>query len=205
MPSAAIPPTSPLASPHAPYIAMQHVLLLLDVQTAMLADPPKGVPDSQSVRENIQALLSAARAARPPPLIVHVRNCGDPGEPDETGTPGWQLAFPPAKHEIIVDKLKNNAFAGTKLGEIIRPDAEIVVAGMQSDFCVRATCSFALGRGNEVLLIRGAHATYDRIEVWYGGSITPAARIEAEIESELEEAGVILLDMKDIDGIFTDR
>ncbi|KAJ8518465.1 hypothetical protein ONZ45_g4464 [Pleurotus djamor] len=140
-----------------------------------------------------------------PPLIIHVRNTGDQGEPDEPNTPGWHLAFQPKPGEYVIDKLKNNAFAGTSLGEIVRPDAEMVVVGMQSDFCVRATCSAALGRGNEVLLIKGAHATYDRIEVWYGGRITPASRVEVEVENELEEAGVIVLDMKDVSGIFNGR
>jgi len=107
-------------------------------------------------------------------------------------------------NEHVLDKFKNNAFAGTRLGELIPTDAEMVVVGMQSDFCVRATCSAALGRGNDVLLIRGAHATYDRLEVWNGGGITPARIIESEIEAELEEAGVVLLDMKDLPKIFAD-
>jgi hypothetical protein len=54
-------------------------------------------------------------------------------------------------------------------------------------------------------LIREAHGTYDRYEVLYGGGVTPASRIETEIEEELEEAGVHLLDMKDLPEIFTDR
>lgn len=91
------------------------------------------------------------------------------------------------------------------MSEIVPSEAEIVVAGFQTDYSIRATCSAALGRGNEVLLIRGAHATYDRIEVLHGGGITPANRIEAEIEAELEEAGVHLLDMKDVEGIFENR
>lgn len=66
-------------------------------------------------------------------------------------------------------------------------------------------CSVALGRGNDVILIRGAHGTFDRVEVLHGGGITPSARIEAEVEDELEEAGVLVLDMKDVHGIFTDR
>ncbi|KAH7910524.1 hypothetical protein BJ138DRAFT_99990 [Hygrophoropsis aurantiaca] len=164
------------------------VLLVLDAQVGMLADPP------------------LARAEIHPPRIIHVRNTGDVGEVDEPNTPGWQLAFPPlSPHEYVIDKLKNNAFAGTKLGDLITPEAEIIVVGMQSDFCIRATCSAALGRGNEVLLIKGAHATYNRLEVWNGGGITPAQTIEAEIEAELEEAGVILLEMKDLPGLFTDR
>jgi Isochorismatase family len=104
--------------------------------------------------------------------------------------------------------IENNAFSATRLGELVPTDAEIVVVGMQSDFCVRATCSAALGRGNQVLLIRGAHATYDRHEFWIGGGVTkpmtPAKDIEADIEAELEEAGVVVLDMKDIPGVFAD-
>ena len=69
------------------------------------------------------------------------------------GTPGWQLAFPPRPDEPVLDKTKNNAFAGTQLGELVDRNAAIVVVGMQSDFCVRATCSYALGRGNSVFLV----------------------------------------------------
>ncbi|KAJ8468280.1 hypothetical protein ONZ45_g17300 [Pleurotus djamor] len=202
--SASPPSLSSTHLPHPPHNPL-HVLLLLDVQHGMLSPPPLGVPSSKSVHENIALILHEARTASPPPLIIHVRNTGDQGEPDEPNTPGWHLAFQPKPGEYVIDKLKNNAFAGTSLGEIVRPDAEMVVVGMQSDFCVRATCSAALGRGNEVLLIKGAHATYDRIEVWYGGRITPASRVEVEVENELEEAGVIVLDMKDVSGIFNGR
>ncbi|KAF8224437.1 Isochorismatase hydrolase [Tricholoma matsutake] len=185
--------------------ASRRVLLLLDVQRAMLADPPIGVPASQRVCENLTHILELARKACPPPLIIHVRNTGDAGEPDEPNTPGWQLIFPPKQHELVVDKLKNNAFASTKLGDMVPTDAEIVVVGFQTDYSIRATCGVALGRGNEVLLIRGAHATHDRIEVLHGGGVTPAHRIEAEIEAELEEAGVHIFSMKDLPGIFTGR
>ncbi|KAF8871034.1 hypothetical protein BD779DRAFT_1664581 [Infundibulicybe gibba] len=147
------------------------VLLLLDVQTFLLSPHP------------------SAPGRTSPPLIIHVRNTGDPGDPDAPHTPGWNLMFPPLLHEVILDKRKNNAFAGTHLADIIPPTPS----------------SAALGRGNEVLLIRGAHATFDRIEVLHGGGVTPAERIEDEIEAELEEAGVHLLDMKDLPGIFVDR
>lgn len=182
-----------------------HILLLLDVQVAMLADPPIGVPASHSVRNNLDRILTQARDARPPPLIIHVRNTGDVGDPDERDAPGWQLIFTPLEHELVIDKMKINAFAGTNLTDIIPENAEIVVVGFQTDFSIHATCIAALARGNEVLLIRGAHATYDRIEVLHGGGITPAKKIEAEIEAELEEVGVHLLDMKDLPGLFTDR
>jgi len=181
------------------------VVLLLDIQASMLAPPPIGVPSSTSVRDNLAHILTHARSASPPPLIVHVRNNGDVGDPDERNSEGWQLIFPPLPSEIVIDKTKNNAFAGTRLGNVVPSTAEIVVAGFQTDYSIRATCSAALGRGNEVLLIREAHGTYDRIEVLYGGGVTSADRIAAEIEAELEEAGVHLLEMKDLPDLFTDR
>ncbi|KAF9525784.1 Isochorismatase-like protein [Crepidotus variabilis] len=188
-----------------PSVDVHRVLLLLDVQKAMLDPPPIGVPASKSVHANLDKILAHARAALPVPLIIHVRNNGDSGDPDEPLASGWELIFPPSNHEIVIDKRKNNAFAGTRLAEIIPSAAEIVVAGFQTDYSIRATCSAALGRGNEVLLIKEAHATHDRIEVLHGGGITAAYRIEAEIEAELEEAGVHLLDMKDVPGIFENR
>ncbi|KAK7055980.1 Isochorismatase hydrolase [Favolaschia claudopus] len=183
----------------------RRVLLCLDIQAGVLSAPPKGVPSANTLRQNLAAVLAAARGASQPPLIIHVRNAGDFGDVDEPSSTGWQLVHTPLQNEPVVDKRKNNAFASTKLGDLIPLDAEIVIVGLQSDFSVRATCSAALGRGNEVLLIHGAHGTYDRLEVLYGGGITPAAQIEEEIEGELQEAGVHLLEMKDLSAIFDDR
>ncbi|KAH9838730.1 Isochorismatase-like protein, partial [Rhodofomes roseus] len=183
------------------------VLLLLDCQVARLSDPPLGVPEARSVGANIAQVLATARASPPPsrPRIIHVRKCGAPGDADEPHLPGWELVHAPLADEPVLDKRKNNAFTGTALAELVPPDAELVVVGLESDFCVRATCSAALARGNDVLLIRGAHATYDRIEYWDGGTSTPAEKVQREIEEELEEAGVVLLDMADLPSLFGDR
>lgn len=144
-------------------------LLLLDVQEGMLVGK-KAVPAATQVRHNIATILNHARyKANPPPVIIHVRNDGGSGEPDELGTPGWHLIHKPLPGEQVVDKSKNNAFAGTMLAKLIPEDAEIVVVGLQSDFCVRATCTAAIARGNTVLVIRGSHTTFDRLEVLHGG------------------------------------
>ncbi|KNZ80808.1 hypothetical protein J132_04313 [Termitomyces sp. J132] len=187
-------------------LASRRVLLLLDIQQLMLLDPLEGgVPASKRVKENISHILTHARLAYPQPLIVHVRNCGDPGDLDEPKVSGWELIFEAEDSELVVDKRKNNAFAGTSLGDIIPTDAEIIVAGFLTDYSIRATCNDALKRGNEVLIVRDSHATHDRIEVLHGGGITPANCIEVEVEVELEEAGVHILDMKDVAGLFTNR
>lgn len=184
----------------------RRVLLLLDIQNCMLSDNLISVPPSHDVRKNLPDILACARGAKPPPLIIHVRNAGDAGDPDELNAPGWHLIYPPEESELVIDKMKNNAFAGTRLEEIIPEDVEIVVAGFQTDFSVMATCIAARDRGNEVLLIKGGHATYDRMEMMHGGKVlVPGQRIEAVIEAKMEDLGVHVLDMKDLPDIFTNR
>ncbi|HEY7175386.1 MAG TPA: isochorismatase family protein, partial [Micromonosporaceae bacterium] len=74
------------------------------------------------------------------------------------------------------------AYAGTDLATLIAPDAPVIVVGLQSEYCVRATSLAALKRGHAVTLVSGAHATYDDGK--------PAADISADVETELRSAGV---------------
>jgi nicotinamidase-related amidase len=58
----------------------------------------------------------------------------------------------------------------------------IVAFGIQSECCVLSTCSGALAAGFNVILLKGAHSTYDA-----DGKL--AGAIEEEVESELARAG----------------
>jgi len=66
----------------------------------------------------------------------------------------------------------------------------LVVAGMQSDYCIREASRGAMDAGFEVLLPRGAHATYD--------DKRPAAEVSRAVEQELRAAGVHVVDMSDV-------
>jgi len=248
-------------------------LLILDAQKGMLSDPPVGVPDAERVVKNVQVLLDSAReAARGGstsgsggrgPLVIHVQNNGDPGESDEPGTPGHALIFTPIPGEPILMKKKNNAFLDTDLGKWVKPEVEMTICGFQSDYSIRATCLAALERGNEVVLVRGTHSTFDSMEriievkvngfggkgvrganngrnrgsgsgvsggsggssggggggvgvgagigvggVRVGETLTACAGAEwvvGCVEGELEEAGVHVLEMADVGGLFMGR
>src|SRR5579875_384924 len=123
-----------------------------------MLEPPDPVPAAARLIEAGDRLLDRAReqGAR----VVHVRNNGPAGDPDEPGTPGWQLYHRVADGESVLDKHSADAFADTALAELVPAGTEITVAGLASDFCIEATVLGALGRGYPVRLVRGAHAAY---------------------------------------------
>ncbi|KAJ7627226.1 Isochorismatase-like protein [Roridomyces roridus] len=184
---------------------MPRTLLVLGYQAGFVAAPPIGIPSAATVTANIDLVLTSARQAPSESIrIIHVRNTGDPVDADAEGTPTRELVHPPLSGEVVMDKEKSNAFTGTELGQLISPDEEIVVVGLLSDYSVKHTCRGALERGNTVILIRGAHGTYDHLEIG-GGRFTPAAKISAAVEEELDKAGVMVLDMKYLPDIFEGR
>lgn len=66
----------------------------------------------------------------------------------------------------------------------------IVAFGIQSDCCVRATSKGALAAGFKVIILKGAHSTYDD-----GGKT--AEEIERAVEDELREQGAEIIAWED--------
>ena len=163
---------------------MATTLLLIDLQRNML-EPPEQVPAAGRLIQLAHGLLERARAAGA--SVVHVRDNGGPGEPCLPGSPGWELYHRPLDGEAIVDKFGTDAFADTELGELIPAGSTILVAGLASDHCVRATVLSARRLGYDVRLIRGAHGAYD-------GEGKGSETIEKEVEQELHEAGVRIVE-----------
>ena len=138
--------------------------MLIDVQRNML-EPPTPVPAAASIRDALQDLLLRARQAGA--LVIHVQNDGSPGDPDEPGTDGWQLVFPAGSGELIVRKDQTDTFAANPglAGELAAKEiTEVIIAGMQSNYCVAESSRGALKQGLQAILASGAHATYDEDE-----------------------------------------
>ncbi|MGH7740500.1 MAG: cysteine hydrolase family protein [Candidatus Eiseniibacteriota bacterium] len=155
-------------------------LILVDVQANMF-DPAHPVAGAADLLERLEDLLARARAARMP--IVFLRNCGGPGDPDVRDTPGWELhpSMSPANGDRVFDKTTCDAFESTPLGDELnsRGIQRVIVAGLQSEFCIRETSLGALNRGLAVTLVSDGHSTYD-------GGGKSAAEISAAVNAELD-------------------
>ena len=160
-------------------------LLVIDVQVNMF-DPSHAVASADGLLAHVRSLVSSARAAGAP--VVFVRNCGGLQDPDVKGTPGWELhpALQPAAGELVLDKTTCDTFASTPLGQELdaRGVRRVVIAGLQSDYCVRETTLGALARGLEVTLVSDAHSTYD-------SRPRTAAQITAAVNAEFAGRAVL--------------
>lgn len=141
---------------------MATALVIIDVQQGFftLPQPPH---DGERIVERIASLLERARGREVP--VFHVQHDGGPGHILEHETPGWRLhpRLAPTDAEHVIEKRHSSAFHGTDLHDLLSGSNidRIVVAGMQTEYCVDSSCRAAAALGYSVLLARDAHTTLD--------------------------------------------
>lgn len=132
------------------------VLLVVDVQV----DVMKAAWDAVRVVGRVARVVERARAAGVPVLWIQHED-----EELVRGSPGWEFvpALAPAAGELRVAKRHNSAFEETALdAELAALGAShLVVAGAQTQWCIRCTVHAALERGYDLTLVEDAHTTED--------------------------------------------
>jgi nicotinamidase-related amidase len=153
--------------------------LILDAQINMF-NPSEPVFGSQHILEMLQSLINKARASNI--QIIYIQNNGGEGDPDQPFTPGWYIhpAIAPQKGDLIFQKTSPDAFNKTTLHQKLQSLSiqHLIVAGMQSELCIDATCRKAVELGYQVILVGDAHSTFD------SGSVQ-AEEVIAQINREL--------------------
>lgn len=144
-------------------------LIVIDVQRDVIA----GAFDVDAVVSRIADLVDRARAANA--LVVWVQHVD---EDLVVGSDAWALdsRLVPIEGEPRLTKTFSDSFSNPELEELLRVAGvgRVVLAGAQSDFCVRNTYHGALVRGFDTVLVSDAHTTLDRE---FGGRVVPASEI----------------------------
>ncbi|MBI1198865.1 MAG: isochorismatase family protein [Phenylobacterium sp.] len=131
-------------------------LLVVDVQTKVMANGA----GRDAVVANIGRLVAAARAAGTP--VVWVQHISD--ELPKGSEAGAIVAeLDPRPDEPLVEKAYGDAFEDTSLEAVLagRGVGRLIVAGAQTDACIRSTLHGALARGYDAILVKDAHTTED--------------------------------------------
>ena len=131
-------------------------LLVVDVQNGVVAEAYERDP----VVANVGTLVEKARSAGVP--VVWVQHADEHLRPD---TDAWRIVseLEPAEDEPRVDKGYGDSFEDTRLESVLADlgVGRLVVAGAQTDACIRATLHGALVRGYDTTLVSDAHTTED--------------------------------------------
>ena len=134
-------------------------LLVIDVQAGVVA----GNHERDSVVANVATLVDKARDEHIPVVWVQHNDTGL-----QRGSDEWQLV-PELKRddaEPLVDKSYGDAFEDTNLEGILSDLSvgRLIVAGAQTDMCIRSTIHGAFVRGYDTTLVSDAHTTEDLTE-----------------------------------------
>ena len=134
-------------------------LLVVDVQNGVVG----GAHQRDAVVANVGSLVEQARRERVPVVWVqHNDNQLAKGSDD------WQIVpeLTPDEVEPLVDKSYADSFEETTLETVLSGlgVGRLVVAGAQTDECIRSTLHGAVVRGYDATLVSDAHTTEDQTE-----------------------------------------
>ncbi len=161
---------------------MKTALLVIDMQQALCVGE-YAVFDIEQVIVRVNAVIAQARATGVP--VVLIQHEEDDG-PLKFGSAGWQIddRLQVCDDDPRVRKTVTNAFHQTRLHDLLQSLGvkQLVVCGLQSEFCVDSTVRGALALGYPVTLLSDAHATL-------ANGVLTAAQISAHHNATLVNIG----------------
>lgn len=139
-------------------------LVIVDGQLGMFESPViPPVHDATRLLAAIPRLLGRARVEGFP--VIYIQHCGGKGHPLEEGIPQWAIhpAIQPMADEPVIKKHYCDSFYKTELHDVLQAKSvrELIIAGIQSEFCVDTACRRAFSLGYEVTLVEDGHSTWD--------------------------------------------
>jgi nicotinamidase-related amidase len=156
-------------------------LLIIDVQSELFQ---KSTPiyRAKVLLENIQALTERAHQAGVP--VIYIQHSSNAFL--IKGSEGWQIhpQLKPLEGEKIIHKCHPSAFKETELKEHLDTKGiqMLVIAGLVTHGCVKATSLDALKHGYQVVLVSDAHSSYSK----------DAAKLITEWNAKIGKAGAVL-------------
>jgi nicotinamidase-related amidase len=134
-------------------------LIVIDVQNGVVS----GAYERDAVVAKISSLVDKARAEGVP--VVWVQHSD---EYTVKGSSAWEYVpeLTREESEPLVHKTFGDSFEDTNLEAVLAEAGvgRLVVAGAQTDACIRSTIHGAFARGYDVTLVGDAHTTEDQTE-----------------------------------------
>lgn len=162
-------------------------LLIIDVQMGLFSRSTP-IYNANKLLENINQLITRAHQTGAPVFFIQHSN----KKTLIKGSRNWEIhpRLIPSDEDLIIQKCHGNAFKKTTLRSELESKRikKLVIAGLVTQGCVKATCIGAKDLGYMVNLVRDGHSNYSK----------DAAKIIEEWHQRLGEAGVELMSTQEI-------
>lgn len=136
------------------------VLLLVDAQNEITNERLYKFSEFVST---VKQLIEAARENGVE--VIFVRHDDGVGTSMTRGADGFEIyeEFAPEGDEKIFDKRVNSPFKDTGLAEYLssKNETEIIVTGLQTDYCIDAAVKCGFERGYKIIVPQYANTTFD--------------------------------------------
>lgn len=135
-------------------------LLVVDVQNALVLAKPFAV---EEVINNIKKLIKICRENNVE--VIYIQHNDEIGGEFEPNTEGWRIyrEVSPNINEEVISKNYNSAFKETNLKKYLNNKgiSELIITGMQTEYCFDATCKVAFEYGFKVIIPEKTNTTFD--------------------------------------------
>ena len=136
------------------------ILLVIDMQKGLVDED---LYDYESFTENVKKLINAARNNNVE--VIYFRHDAGLGSGFSAGDESFEIAdgFEPVPGEKVFDKTINSCFGNKEFKAYMKQqeDRRLMIAGLQTNYCIDATVKSAFERGYEVIIPEGSNSTFD--------------------------------------------
>ena len=155
-------------------MSKRKALLLVDVQNIMFSYQVGSLWNEQQVLKNIISLRENAHKSNIPIIYIQHTDSSSNSMLSE-GKVIWEIHqdVRPLPTDTVIQKSSWDAFYQTTLHKKLQEleIGKLVIAGMQTEFCLDTTCRRAYSLGyKENILVKDAHSTFDT-------AVLPASKI----------------------------
>ena len=135
-------------------------LIVIDMQKALLDE---ALYNLHGLLENVVKLIDTARANQAE--VIYVQHDAGPGTGFSEGDEGFAIAdevSPNAGEKVFVKKI-NSCFGNKDFTAYLEEskDEDLMIVGLQTNFCIDATVKSAFERGYYVVVPEGTNSTFD--------------------------------------------
>ena len=135
-------------------------LIVIDMQKALMDDE---LYHFEELLANVGKLIAAARARGVE--VIYVQHDAGAGTGFSVGDEAFEIAdeVAPRDGERTFDKTINSCFGNREFAAYLEAakDGDLMIVGLQTNFCIDATVKSAFERGYRVIVPEGCNSTFD--------------------------------------------